>query len=70
MSEPVRFERAGTEEDLPIVVVVQEDDGGWTPGPCASIESGNLIELDVDELAWLVEDAGPKALEALREMVT
>lgn len=68
MPEPLRFERPGTEVDLPVTVTVQESDGDWTPGPCVTIESGNLIELGVDGLAWLIEDAGPKALAALREM--
>lgn len=60
--------RRGDDESIPVVVTAEPGDGAWTPGPCAQIEAGNVIELDVDELAWLVEDAGPKVLTALRAL--
>jgi hypothetical protein len=66
MGDRSRFERPSAGEGLPVSVEVQVE-GAWTPGPCVAIECGNVVELDVDELAWLVEDSGPKALAALRE---
>lgn len=68
MPDPVRFERPGNDEDLPVVVVVQEADGAWTPGPCVSIESGSVIELTPSEFEWLVSDVGQAALKALRDL--
>jgi hypothetical protein len=53
---------------LPLVVTVLRGHGAFTPGPCAVVECGNFIELTVEELAWLMEDAGPKALDRLREL--
>ena len=62
----LRLERPGTDEELPIFLTVRAEDGNWTPGPHATIEAGNVVEVNEAELAWLVEDAGPRALEALR----
>lgn len=58
--------RAVDEASLPVVVTVKQDDGAYTEGPHCAIEAGNAIELTADELAWVVEDAGPQALAALR----
>ncbi len=63
----LRFVRPGADDEIPVVVTVQEGDGAWTPGPCAQVEAGNVVELTADELQWLLEDAGPKALARLRE---
>jgi hypothetical protein len=49
-----------------MVVRVSVREGAWTPSPHCAIEAGPEIELNVQELAWLVEEAGPTALDALR----
>lgn len=51
----------------PLRVCVVSEPGGWTPGPHVVVESGNHLELTERELEWLVRDAAPKALAALRD---
>lgn len=64
----LRLERPGDEDGLPVIIEVCEEDGAWTPGPFCNVSCGNEIELDLDRLAWLVEDAGPAALAKLRAL--
>lgn len=69
MGPLVEFEHAAEDQDqdhLTVRLAAHAEDGMWTPGPYASLEAGNAIELTVDEFAWLVEDAGPKVLAELR----
>lgn len=68
MGDALRIVHLGDEERLPMVVTVEAGDGAWTPGPCAQVECGNVIELTVAELEWLVQDAGPQALTRLRAL--
>lgn len=51
----------------PLQVCVVREAGGWTPGTHVVVESGNHLELTERELAWLVGEAGPRALAALRD---
>lgn len=61
------FESPESDDRLAIELGVVRSEGIWTPAPYAHLKAGNEIELTADELAWLVEDAGPKALAKLRE---
>jgi hypothetical protein len=50
----------------PLQVCVVRESGGWTPGAHVVVESGNHLELNERELEWLIGEAGPRALAALR----
>lgn len=60
--------RPGGEDRPPLEVTVCRQAGGWTPAPYVAVEAGNVIELTADELLWLIQAAGPWALDRLREL--
>lgn len=58
----------GGEDRPPLEMSVRTVAGGWTAAPYVSLEAGNQLELTEDELRWLVNDAGPDALERLADL--
>jgi hypothetical protein len=70
VADTLHLLRPGSETRSPLSVMVLVTDGGWTPGPYCSIELGTELELTADELEWLLDEAGPAALERLRAMTT
>lgn len=68
MPDRLVLTRPGDDDSLPVVVLVSPEDGIATPGPFVSIEVGTFVEMDLAEFEWLLEQAGPKALERLRAL--